>query len=103
MTDFTKAQIPLKKYTRIGMIRDAVQDSGGTIVAEYANGSGSFGGFSDEGPNAGKVLYKICLSDTTDEQVYDAIAVIELDEQVERAFIATNSRDLKVVFHTSAY
>jgi len=92
----------MAQSTRIGMIRDAVTDAGGNIVAEYANGPGSFGGFSDQGPNSDKVLYKICMIDTTDEQIYDAIAVIELDERVERAYIAKNSRDLKVVFSERA-
>ena len=86
--------------SRIGTIREAVEKSGGTVRRHYANGSGSFGGFSNSGENAGKVLYKVDTLGIFD--FTNVIAELEVARfDIESAYVCTKGY-LKVVFRHTA-
>ncbi len=91
--------------TRIGYIRQVVQDNGGIVSHHYANGPGNprcgtMGGFSPNGPNAGKVLYKIVTDFLTEDAKFKILVTLTMFGAhlgIERSYLCKNGF-IKVVF-----
>ena len=87
--------------SRIGDIRAVVEANGGKVLHHYANGPGTVGGFSPDGPNKNKVLYKVVVIGIL---MYNTKMCAELEtarSDIERAYICRNGY-LKVIFSRRA-
>lgn len=80
--------------TRIGMIRNAVENAGGNVAEYFANGPGSVGGFPR---TSNKVKFKAVTCGMSFETMCDAISEIECDERVEEAYIAHKGDSNKII------
>jgi len=93
--------------TRIGFIRNIVEQNGGNVAHYYANGSGSFGGFSNRGPNAGKVIYKVGVNRPYTEaqtpiepiEYTNIIKQLVGNNDIERAYVSGGY--LRIIFSTT--
>lgn len=95
--------------TRIGTIRKVIEENGGKVIQFFANGPGysslgTMGGFSQQGPNAGKVLYKIVTESLSGPELNRTLVQLTMFygwAGIERAYVCGNGH-LKVVFTTTA-